>query len=367
MGPTMGVAVRWLRGDHRRQGGQLCQLATAEGIQEFADAAPVTLLLLDADGVIVRRSEGATRSLERLVAQHTEPVVDLLRAALRQVALECTTHWVTTRRTVQGPAGIVCIDIEVTKLRHGYAATYLDVTETARTVAKVERLAGELRADGTTLRDLGTMLAGGAAQISQQASVVADGSSELTSSIREIAARAEEAASGAHAVVDSTRQATDSIEHLRAASEQIGGIIRMISTIAGQTKLLALNATIEAARANEHGRGFGVVADEVKSLASRTAEATDAVTTMIDAVQRETENATNATQEIAHLIDAVAERQTEIASAVEQQTTTTAQMAEAIEAVARSVGDAASTASSVHAAAESVDGTARDLSDAVAR
>jgi methyl-accepting chemotaxis protein len=110
-------------------------------------------------------------------------------------------------------------------------------------------------------------------------------------------------ADGTHEVVNQITLSSANIETLRERSLEIGSIANVIKEIADQTNLLALNAAIEAARAGEQGRGFAVVADEVRKLAERTTKATSEISTMIGAIQGETSQAVAAMQTVVPLVN----------------------------------------------------------------
>ncbi|MBI6558465.1 methyl-accepting chemotaxis protein [Pseudomonas syringae] len=128
----------------------------------------------------------------------------------------------------------------------------------------------------------------------------------------------EEASSSLQQIATSLSSTAKVIDTLGQRSQEIGSIVGVITSIADQTNLLALNAAIEAARAGEQGRGFAVVADEVRSLASRTREATDEISGMIASIQQETGNAISTMQQGNTLMQEGLSLNAKVASALAQ-------------------------------------------------
>jgi len=152
------------------------------------------------------------------------------------------------------------------------------------------------------------------------AAVAAD---ELASSITEINRQLSQTSQVVRAAVGEAHSTNQQIDALAQAAREIRDVIKMIRTIAEQTNLLALNATIEAARAGDAGRGFSVVAAEVKSLAVQTAKATEDIANQIAAVQNSTASAVEAIARIATRMQDIETCTSTVASAIEQQSSAT--------------------------------------------
>ncbi|NOK11607.1 methyl-accepting chemotaxis protein [Corallococcus exercitus] len=179
-----------------------------------------------------------------------------------------------------------------------------------------------------------TQVSAGAEQVSRNVQSVASGMEEVNANIREVARNASTAAKVASSAVKLADTTSILVGKLGTSSQDIGKVIKVITSIAQQTNLLALNATIEAARAGEAGRGFAVVANEVKELARETARATEDIGQRIGSIQGDTEEVVNAILEIGATIGRINELQTSIASSVEEQTATAGE-------ILRNVGEAA--------------------------
>jgi len=143
------------------------------------------------------------------------------------------------------------------------------------------------------------------------------------------------------------------MKKLGESSQEIGAVIKVITSIAQQTNLLALNATIEAARAGEAGKGFAVVANEVKELAKQTAKATEEISQKIEAIQGVTKGAVTAIEEISTIINQINDISNSIAAAVEEQTATTNEIGRSVNEAAQGVNDIAKNIGGVAGAARS--------------
>ncbi len=357
------------------------------------------------------QTERMTEVLGPSIARNIRDVLDSLQEEAQVRQVEETESLAAAQRTLVGIVGVavviagvcsVLLVISITKPLKGVTARLRDIAEgegdlTARVnltrkdeigdlagyvdmfIENVHKIVGEVKRSAESLAAATTEVAASAEEMSagvmrqqEQTEQVAAAIEEMASSVSEVATKGVEASEAAtssrneaneggevvrrtveeiRAVAEEVNRSAEAVAELGARSQEIGQIIEVINDIADQTNLLALNAAIEAARAGEHGRGFAVVADEVRKLAERTTQATAQVTESIRDIQERTKSAVER-------IDAGAKR-------TETGVELAGNAGKALESIVASSGSLSSMIQGIAAAAEQQSAASEEISQSV--
>ncbi|CTQ59907.1 methyl-accepting chemotaxis protein [Roseibium album] len=216
---------------------------------------------------------------------------------------------------------------KVDDLIGNFRETVLGVLEAVNAENReMETSAGNLSTIASQTTSQADSVSSASKDASNNVQAVAAATETLSESIGEISRQVSQTKSIVEQATDATIETDTKIAGLADSADKIGEVILLIQGIAEQTNLLALNATIEAARAGEAGKGFAVVASEVKELATQTAKATEAISTQITDIQKETESSVDAIRGIAETMREVSSATEAISAAVEEQGSSTAEI-----------------------------------------
>ncbi|HEY3356725.1 MAG TPA: PAS domain-containing protein [Polyangia bacterium] len=323
------------------------EVRSLDGIRELVASAAAGALGSRAD---VSGFDGNFKEIAAGVNDLLDAIMEPLREAAKVLAGSASKNLLLRMQgDYQGEYRVI-----EDNLNNTLASLQTAIQQIGQMIDAVARSAEELTAVSQTMSatahensSQATVVSASGEQISTNLQTLASSMAEMSSSIKDVARNAVEAAQVAKAAVAAAERTNSIVAKLGDSSDEIGQVIKVINSIAEQTKLLALNATIEAARAGEAGKGFAVVANEVKELAKQTASATQDIGKKIRAIQTDTKDAVGSIGEIGAVIQRISDISSSIAGAVEEQAATTNEMNRNVAEAARGSEDIARTITGV--------------------
>jgi methyl-accepting chemotaxis protein len=242
------------------------------------------------------------------------------------------------------------------------------VTQVAGLAAQLSSAAGQLTESAASTQVASEEVAASSEEVSSNATSMARAAEEMSQTISEIDSQVGQASAEAGAAAARAREAEGAGRDLLVSADKVSEVIALIRSIAEQTNLLALNATIEAARAGEAGRGFSVVANEVKQLASQTAAATTTIADYVDGMRAAADLSVKGMDEIVRKVVGFSDISVAISAAVSQQSAATSEishdvqyLAKAAESVSAGIAEVSQQAGATGASAEQLSSSAAAL------
>lgn len=229
---------------------------------------------------------------------------------------------------------------------------------------EMQATANQMTNSSSNTAEASSLVAAAATQADSNVQTVASASEELSASSSEIAKQIASVAQKSTRASQEAANTSREVNELNSLADSIGEVVGAIKGIAEQTNLLALNATIEAARAGEAGKGFAVVADEVKKLAMETAQKTEQIDERVGRIQNAIRSSVDAVQRIISDVKQIDEATTTVASAVEEQYAATAEIGRNVAEASTGTQQVAQTILSVQRNAEETGQAAHTVLDA---
>lgn len=357
-GDVQGYMVTW---DVVTQ--KIIQESELERVQSMMDNIPVNVLYADTDFTLRYMNPASLRTLKSIERFLPKPVDKLLGEKIdifhkdpaHQRRIVSDDRQLPHRRQIKLGTETLMLLVsplyDRSKRYLGPMVTWEVISDKVEIVEKIGEATHQLASAAAELSATAKQMSSAADRTASDAesaeraaddvakgiSAVATNTEEMTAAIREIARNTADASQASTATRTQAETTNVGIGKLSGSSQEIGAVVKVISSIAQQTNLLALNATIEAARAGDAGRGFAVVANEVKELAKQTARATEEISLKVGAIQQDSGAAVGAINSITDSVKRLSGISDAIAASVEEQEATTNEVARVVRDSAKGI------------------------------